>query len=565
MAKGKKWYLAGLWSFLVICLLLPTYAGAGEFFVDKNNTTGTEDGTSKKPYNTIQEAIAAAIGGGEHTVKVAQGEYNENIIIDTVNVHLLGGFEGGTSADYAAGTGGIFDQQDPVSHITQIRGTGTSAVVAMLDSGSSVLDGFNITGGTGFADEWTALGGGVYVSGGSPRLSRNTIEDNDTRHAGLDDRGGGIAAEDSSVQMIGNVVRNNFAGRGGGIAVDGDNVVIQSNTVSGNTAVGDHGGGLYLSGKSAIISRNLFQGNEVGRSLGYGWGGGVVILGEETSAVLSNNRFSENYASSAGGGVFVDDGANVMLDHELIVDNQCEERGGAGVYVDGAWDEIGSTCTISHCTIADNRCVSGCAVGGSGLLVEYHSVVSVGDSIFWGNGDDDFHVDETSQLTVTYTNSEETFAGTGNLSSNPFFANAANVDYHLQSTSGRWDPTSGGTGTWVVDLNQSPCIDKGNPASEFENEPLPNGARINMGLYGNTAEASKSLIQDCPACSGVDVEIDNYNYQPGMDCECTAASSINIGPNVVVEGGARVRLKSPKVNLKTGVIIKEGADFKIGQ
>lgn len=469
--------------------------GAGEFFVDKNNTTGTEDGTTAKPYNTIQEAIFAATGEGPHSIKVAQGEYHENVRIDAVIIHLLGGFEGGTSTDYTSGTGGVFDQQDPVSLVTRIEGIGTSAVVALLDSGSSIVDGFTITGGTGFADEYNAMGGGVYVSGGSPAISRNIIEDNDTRHAELTDRGGGITAEGSSVQIIGNVVRNNFAGRGGGIAVDGDHVVIQGNTISGNTAVEDHGGGLYLSGQSATIFQNLFSGNEVGRTLGYGWGGGAVVLGEESSADLSYNRFTGNYAATAGGGVFVDDSADVALDHEVIVKNQCQERGGAGIYVDGAWDELGSTCSLGNCTVADNLCISGCAVGGSGLLVEYYSVVSVENSIFWTNGGDDFYADEDSQITITYTDSQETVAGMGNLSADPFFADTTNSDYHLQSKTGRWDP---GTRGWVVDQNQSSCIDVGNPASGFENELCPNGARINIGAYGNTSEASKSLVGECP-------------------------------------------------------------------
>lgn len=544
---------------------MPSLASAGEFFVDKNNTTGTEDGTFKHPYNTIQEAISAATVG-EHTVRVAQGDYPGNIAINAATVHLLGGFTGGTPADYATGIGGIFDVQAPDNRVTRIRGDGTNAVVILLDSGSSTVDGFSITGGTGFKDEWNALGGGVYVLGGSPTLSRNTIEGNDTRHTGLNNRGGGIAAESSNIKIIGNLVRNNFAGRGAGIAVDGGDAVVENNTIQGNTAVEDHGGGLYISGNSVVISHNDFLGNEVGRSLGYGWGGGVVVFGEETSATLSYNRFIGNYAPSAGGGVFIDDGAVAILDHELIENNECEERGGAGVYVDGAWDEIGSTSTLRHCTITDNHCASGCTFGGSGLLVEYHSVVTVENSIFWGNGGDDFYSDETSHVTVTYTNSEETVSGTGNFSSNPLFANPADNDYHLQSKNGRWEPAAaGGTGGWVLDQNNSPCIDKGNPQSGFENEPIPNGNRANVGTYGNTKEASKSLTYACPTCNGNDVVIDNYTYQSGADCECNAFLSITLGPNVMVEDSAKVRLNAPKINFKTGVNVKAGADFKAVQ
>ena len=55
--------------------------------------------------------------------------------------------------------------------------------------------------------------------------------------------------------------------------------------------------------------------------------------------------------------------------------------------------------------------------------------------------------------------------------------------------SGRWDQKAK---KWVKDAVNSPCIDAGDPKSEYKNEPKPNGSRINMGAYGNTPEASRS-------------------------------------------------------------------------
>ncbi len=46
---------------------------------------------------------------------------------------------------------------------------------------------------------------------------------------------------------------------------------------------------------------------------------------------------------------------------------------------------------------------------------------------------------------------------------------------------------------WFKDDVTSPCIDAGNPEFSWQNEPWPNGARINIGAYGNTLEASKSV------------------------------------------------------------------------
>ena len=74
----------------------------------------------------------------------------------------------------------------------------------------------------------------------------------------------------------------------------------------------------------------------------------------------------------------------------------------------------------------------------------------------------------------------------------PTYSNAAWIDgdYHLKSKAGRWDPASGG---WVLADVTSPCIDAGDPGTPVADEPLPNGGRINMGAYGGTGQASKSL------------------------------------------------------------------------
>ncbi|AKB35624.1 hypothetical protein MSSAC_1034 [Methanosarcina siciliae C2J] len=68
-----------------------------------------------------------------------------------------------------------------------------------------------------------------------------------------------------------------------------------------------------------------------------------------------------------------------------------------------------------------------------------------------------------------------------------FYQPTAYDDYHLRSKAGRWDIV-----TWVRDDVHSPCIDAGDPASDYSNELEGNGGRINIGRYGNTAEASLS-------------------------------------------------------------------------
>jgi hypothetical protein len=47
--------------------------------------------------------------------------------------------------------------------------------------------------------------------------------------------------------------------------------------------------------------------------------------------------------------------------------------------------------------------------------------------------------------------------------------------------------------SWVVDETTSPCINAGDPDSFVGDEPASHGDRINMGAFGGTPEASKSL------------------------------------------------------------------------
>ncbi|MFH0953702.1 MAG: hypothetical protein V1873_05190, partial [Verrucomicrobiota bacterium] len=73
------------------------------------------------------------------------------------------------------------------------------------------------------------------------------------------------------------------------------------------------------------------------------------------------------------------------------------------------------------------------------------------------------------------------------LVADPLFADSAGTNFHLLSQAGRWAETG-----WVNDAVSSPAIDLGDPSSVYTNEPSPNGSRINVGLYGNTSQESKS-------------------------------------------------------------------------
>ena len=165
-----------------------------------------------------------------------------------------------------------------------------------------------------------------------------------------------------------------------------------------------------------------------------------------------------------------------------------------------------SRAAFINCTIADNYAGS----KGAALYLR-NSPVSIVNSILWGNAPS--HIESTDGMKplVSYSDVGGGWPGTGNLSIDPLFAlpcrwadrydltavvkpdNPDAVwiigDYHLQSPAGRWDPEAW---YWRQDKTTSQCIDAGDPNTPVGSEPQPNGGIVNMGVYGGTAEASKS-------------------------------------------------------------------------
>lgn len=468
---------------------------AASIFVDDDNA-GQQDGSARRPFRTVGQAVAAAKDGG--VIAVAGGTYPENVRVQGKAVKLYGGYAGGTKAGYAGGTAGDFKTRDPAANVSHLKGDGKDSVVTLSEAGASVVDGFRVTGGGRSAltkPQW--LGGGFYVADGSPTIANNVIEKNQTckpTDRNEDARGGGIYSAGGDITIANNVIRDNVSGRGAGIAVNGGKAVIRGNTVQGNIGVGDHGGGLHVFSPKAEISHNRIAGNEIGRALGYGWGGGMIVFNKGGVYAISHNVFTGNFAPSVGSALFVDDGAVATSDHDLFYANAANLAGDGivtPVYVDGSEDGLSSTLTISHATVADHTCKP--AAAGFAMSVTNNSKLIVSNSILWNSGGGDVDADKTSKATVTYTLTEKARKGVGNLSKDPLFADPATGDYRLRSTGGRWNPAAKQKqGDWVIDDKHSPAIDAADPAAPFKLEPAPHGDRANLGADGNTARASKS-------------------------------------------------------------------------
>lgn len=129
-----------------------------------------------------------------------------------------------------------------------------------------------------------------------------------------------------------------------------------------------------------------------------------------------------------------------------------------------------------------------------GVLVSYSTLAGVTMDY---NG-----IDAAGACQVAYNSSTKAYADnlaawqklsgldTHSVPGDPGLADPEAYDYHLKTeqTLGRYTPAG-----WTSDTESSPLLDAGDPASSFADEPAPNGGRVNIGMYGGTAEASKAL------------------------------------------------------------------------
>lgn len=188
--------------------------------------------------------------------------------------------------------------------------------------------------------------------------------------------------------------------------------------------------------------------------------------------------------------------------HQVYITNNIVRSGsGPGINING-YDALIENNTIhgrSGDAINDNDLYSG--AGGSDSACT-GCQVTVRNNIITNNGVG--IRDRTNGINVftsTYNlfngntggNHVNVTSGTGNQTANPLYANAP-TDFHLQSQFGRWNGS-----TFVNDAQTSPGIDAGDPASDFSRETEDNGDRINVGRYGNTAEASRSSSSEPPS------------------------------------------------------------------
>ena len=264
---------------------------------------------------------------------------------------------------------------------------------------------------------------------------------------------------------------------------------------------------------------------------------------EDSSCIISGLTIRNAYGNGVGGGIYCQD-ASPLIEKCLFIGNEAVVEG-------GAVDCSNASPKIKNCLIIANNARYGGAVGAvedsspeivnctilkntalftsGGLYCFSYSHAHVKNSIIRNNelieSSPEFPyqigLEYQCELTMSYTDIQDGPDGissiqstvnylTGNIDEDPNFVyfdadtEPQTWNLFLQSQYGRWDKDSS---QWLTDSFTSPCIDAGDPTSDYLYEPWPNGKRINMGAYGGTICASKNgNIADFDVSGSVNVD-----------------------------------------------------------
>lgn len=455
--------------FLLICLF-PVLAIQAEII--------TVDDTGSANFNNIQNAIDNSQNGD--IIVVAPGTYNENIHFNNRAVTLTG-----------------TDPEDPnIIEATIIYAdTGNSISFDFGEGSDSVVTGFTITGQ------------GIYCYGTSPTITKNIIRDC---------QGNGIYGENNATPVIS---ENTITSSG----LQG--IYYCHGPITNNLITKNNGGIGYCDGpitNNAIIENNDRR---------FGRGGGLSFCDGE----VSNNTIANNYAAYKGGGCYECDGnvtGNIITGNSSVISggglSDCHgfvrnniisgNKCGVGGGLFSCTNVINNT-IIGNLAYETGGAISQCPGYVINNIMAFNRANLVGGiygssvnsyNAFWSNEGGNFGggaIVRTGDVIVNPSFALDGYwdpNGTTDDTSDDFWVDG---DYHLKSTTGRWDPENL---RWATDNLNSRCIDAGDPNTDWTKELWPHGKNINIGAYGGTHEASMS-VSNIGNIADLNIQIDDAN------------------------------------------------------
>ncbi len=498
--SGRKIVMLGVVACLLLALSGTTgiSAAADSVLYAKPSASGSGNCSDWDNACTLQTALGAATAGEE--IWVAAGTHKPTDGIDRtatfqlkIGVGVYGGFAGTeTSREERDWTvhetilggdiGEIGDDSDNSYHV--VTGSGTD--------GTSVLNGFTITGGYADGSYPDSRGGGMFNVGGSPTLINVTFSGNS---AGA---GSGMWNFSYSSPTLTNVIfsgNSSLWGPGGGMwNWSYSSPTLTNVTFSGNWAT--DGGGMYNTDSSPTLTNVTFSGNSADN------GGGMFNYA--SSPTLTNVTFRGNSGGGGGGGMRNSLNSSATLTNVIFSGNVA--RFGGGMY--NYWD---SSPTLTNVTFSGNSA----SEKGGGMFNIWNSSPTLTNSILWGNtalvGAEIYNYNDSSTPTIKYSLVEgsggsgpewDTSLGTdagGNIDADPQFVDAANGDLHLQPTSPAIDVgDNGALPADTLDLDGDGDTVEPLPLDLDGNPRIVNGI-VDMGAYEvQTASVVNECVQALP-------------------------------------------------------------------
>jgi len=187
----------------------------------------------------------------------------------------------------------------------------------------------------------------------------------------------------------------------GAVNVGNSTLDIAFCTFLNNTAYA--GGGLGFSNSTVNIDHCLFHDN-------YGAAGGGAISSNDGTLIVTNTIFRNNNGGDSGGAFFSQSSPNASFTNCLFYRNSVNFFDGSAIF-------SGGTIALSHCTVVGNTNRRALALLGTGTAK---------NCIVWGNPAGGFGGSAiTVNNSITQNNAN---TGTGNVSQDPLFADAADPD-----------------------------------------------------------------------------------------------------------------------------------------
>ena len=253
---------------------------------------------------SIQAAIDAAQDGD--VISVGPGIYREVL-------------------DFQAKAIRVESREGPATTILDAGRNGNAVTLASGEPSATVLRGMTIRNGHNgvfiqgsplIEDNWvTDNGGGVLVRSGTPRLTGNRFQFNETggNAASATIIGNRFSENDAGLVIGGPFLQNEFVRNGGSLLVRAS-AVVRDNLIEGNVGPGI----AIVLARNAVIEQNLIVGNIP--DSGNPWGGMRLSLdGEDNQVRVNNNTIVLNQGRSVSGVTLEGADSTVLFYNNLIV------------------------------------------------------------------------------------------------------------------------------------------------------------------------------------------------------------------------------------------------------